>query len=93
MSDLYKELDLAMRNRQTALNGIERWQSKLREAEAELETVAAKLAANAGTVVPPAEAVPTPGEAGFGAAEVGASFEQAPAEPGALAPDYAESAE
>lgn len=50
--DLYKELEQATRDRQTALNGLARWQVKLQEAETNLATVAGKLAANIGTVTP-----------------------------------------
>ena len=70
--DLYKELEQATRDRQTALNGLARWQVKLQEAETNLAAVAGKLAANVGTVTPPVDSftnVAQPGE-GLGDAAV-----------------------
>jgi hypothetical protein len=90
--NLYEDMAQAMRDRQTALNGVERWQAKLREAEGAIEAISAKLAANAGTVVPAVDSftnTAAPG-AGFGP-DAGAVFQE-PA-PGAIAQDYSLSAE
>jgi len=93
MSNLYEDMAQAMRDRQTALNGVERWQVKLREAEANVEAIGAKLAANAGTVVPPVDTfvnTAVPGE-GFGASDTGTTFQEP--QSGAIAQDYGLSAE
>jgi hypothetical protein len=91
--NLYEDMAQAMRDRQTALNGVIRWQAKLREAEANVESIGAKLAANAGTVTPLMDTPFTNTVVeGFGSAETGASFEQGAPVAG-IAQDYSLSAE
>lgn len=40
MSNWYEEIGAAMRKRETAINGVERWKAKVAEAEAEIAELA-----------------------------------------------------
>lgn len=96
--NLYEEMAQAMRDRQTALNGVERWQSKLQETQARIEAIGAKLAANAG-VVPDETVTPQVDTFSHVAATTDVAAEFSPIVPtadftaGGIDPSYSESAE
>lgn len=95
--NLYEEMAQAMRDRQTALNGVDRWQGKLQETQARIEAIGAKLAANAGvvldeTVAPQVDTFSDP-VTSDAAAEFSPIVPAADFTAGGIDPSYSESAE
>lgn len=54
MGSWYEEMAVAMKKRQTAMNGLKRWQTKVAEAEAEIQRLSNAQTLNIATGEPQA---------------------------------------